>query len=244
MLLSSLLNYKIDSVSGLVPSYNRYLFFPNLIKIWCNQNYDIMNRELVFIDDSDINYVNKIKWDNIPCIINYYYSSKKLTIGQKRNLLNRLSNGIWLSCFDDDDYYFEERINYCISILKKNNKLIGGCSKLYVYSPINNKIYSTNFIGSKHATNATLFYHFKFLLISDYNNLDEKGEEKYFLKNFSIDLIQFDSLKIMIVIAHLLNTINKYNLLNSFNLTDLNPNMILNTNLINFYKNILIKQLN
>ena len=123
-MLSLLLNYKLDSVSGLVPTYGRELFMPQLLRIWLTQNYDLLNRELIIIDDSDNFYANQIKWNKLPGLITFYYSSKKLDLGYKRNLLNRMSNGEWLACYDDDDYYLENRLNYCLSELKKNNKFL------------------------------------------------------------------------------------------------------------------------
>ena len=87
-MLSLLLNYKLDSVSGLVPTCGRELFMPQLLRIWLTQNYDLLNRELIIIDDSDNFYANQIKWNKLPGLITFYYSSKKLDLGYKRNLLN------------------------------------------------------------------------------------------------------------------------------------------------------------
>lgn len=246
MELTKILTYKTDSVSGLTPTCNRSLFIPNLIKIWLNQNYDLLNRELIIIDDSEIFYGDKIKWCNIPGFVKFYYSKNKINIGKKRNLLNRLSNGKWLVCYDDDDYYFENRLNYCINLLKENNKLIGGSSKLYLYSPINNIIYSSKFFGKNHCTNATLIYYYTLLIPPKnlfYCDDNTKNEEKFFLKNYLIDIYQFNSLKIIIVIAHLLNTVNKYDLLSNFTKTSLNPEFVLGKELMNFYKHIIRKQI-
>jgi hypothetical protein len=242
-MLSLLLNYKLDSVSGLVPTYGRELFMPQLLRIWLTQNYDLLNRELIIIDDSDNFYANQIKWNKLPGLITFYYSSKKLDLGYKRNLLNRMSNGEWLACYDDDDYYLENRLNYCLSELKKNNKLIGGSSQLYMYSPIDELIYQSKFHGSNHSTNATLMYHKTILESTSYNNSDKYAEEKYFLKDYTLDIYQFDSLQIIIVIAHLLNTIDKYKIIKNFTRTNLTSEIILSDEVRKFYKYILKRQI-
>lgn len=242
-MLSVLLNYKLDSISGIVPTYNRELFIPQLLKIWLGQNYDLYNRELIIIDDSDNFYANQIKWNNLPGFISFYYSSKKLNLGYKRNLLNRLSNGEWIACYDDDDYYFDNRLNYCLSELKKYNKTIGGSSQLYMYSPLDEMIYKSKFYGSNHSTNATLIYHKSILELTSYNNSDKYAEEKYFLKNYKFDICQFDSLQIIIVLAHLLNTIDKYKIIKNFTRTNLASEIILPNEVKKFYNFVLKRQI-
>lgn len=242
MELSLILSSIENSISCVVPTYNRYIFIPNIIKNWINETYDITKRELIIIDDSDTFYGDKIKWNCIPGYKKYYYSSK-LKLGAKRNLLNRLSNGNWIACYDDDDYYLPYRLTYCLDEMIKSKKLIGGSSKLYIYSPLNELIYSTKYYGKNHATNATFFYNRSLLLITNYNDDDEKAEEVYFLKQHTLDMHQFDSLKVIIVIAHLLNTVDKYKSLKYFELTDIDSNDIMPLETKNFYNKIIEKQL-
>jgi hypothetical protein len=54
---------------------------------------------------------------------------------------------------------------------------------------------------------------------------------------------QFDSLKVIIVIAHLLNTVDKYKSLKYFELTDIDSNDIMPLETKNFYNKIIEKQL-
>ena len=112
-----------------------------------------------------------------------------------------------------------------------------------MYSPIDELIYQSKFHGSNHSTNATLMYHKTILESTSYNNSDKYAEEKYFLKDYTLDIYQFDSLQIIIVIAHLLNTIDKYKIIKNFTRTNLTSEIILSDEVRKFYKYILKRQI-
>ena len=238
----------LNKVTIICPTYNRRQFLPNLIYQFCYQTYPKELLTMIILDDSEQSnedLFNSLDNDIFARIL-YLYDKEKKPIGSKRNTLNDIAKSMgctYIVCFDDDDYYPPDRVEFAIRRLEETGYLIGGSSALPVYYPNLEKIYLIgpflNKIYYGHATNGTLVYHVNFLDSHKYCDTDTKAEEMKFLNNFKVSLLQIPYEHVMICIAHNSNTVNKYELLGSAKELDLKiEEVIKDLNLLNFYKNI------
>ena len=206
---------KLPFVSVCTPTFNRRPFIPYLIKCFQDQTYPISNMEWIIIDDGsdkiedlvkDLEYVKYFKYD------------EKMTIGKKRNLLNKKSKGDIIVYMDDDDYYPPQRVEHAVSVLQKNpNILCVGSSELYIYFNKLKELYRFGPYRENHATAATLAFKKELLKQTSFQDNAALSEEKHFLKNYSIPLKQLESLKTILVFSHLQNTFDKCELLKNKN---------------------------
>ena len=222
-------------ISLCTPTRNRRIFINTMIKCVMNQTYK-GPIEWIIVDDGDDKIEDLVK--DIPFV--RYYAVEKMTIGAKRNLIHKYTKGDILIYIDDDDYYPPQRIEHVLESL--NSSLICGSSIMYIYFANLNKIYKFGPYGTNHATAATFGFKRELLNQTAYNN-DTKGEEKFFLKKWTIPLQQMDPKKTILVIAHNMNTVDKNQLLNTnveettFCLED----FIEDTQIITFYRNTISK---
>ena len=244
--IDELNNYNFtDLVYIICPTYNRRKFLKNLINIFSDQIYPRHLLYLLILDDSDTtnqDIINNLDID-LKCRIIYIYDQHKKTIGHKRNILNNLAKDLcaqYIVCFDDDDYYPPYKVAYAVYNLKQSNYLICGSSilpiyyshlkEIYIYGPFFNKI------NYGHATNGTLVYNVKYLKNNSYDNNDTFGEEKKFLNNFKVQLLQLDYMYVILCIAHTNNTIDKNTLIQSGVLINYNLDFFIkNSKVLNFY---------
>ena len=199
---------KKPTVSICTVTFNRSNFLKISEKIVEAQDYPHNLLEWIVVDDSDENNSYKpSRLKNIKII--YEKLPGKLTIGEKRNISHRLSNGDILVYFDDDDYYPPSRISSAVSSLLKSNKLMGGSTILPVLYLSGFETWIAGPFGKNHATAATFAFKRELLKHTKYNDSCKCGEEKEFLKGFKIPMEQFDPFKTMIAIAHSKNTYGK-----------------------------------
>jgi hypothetical protein len=240
-------NYKVCIVC---PTYNRRIFLPILIYQFNYQDYPKELLQLLILDDSDISNQDIIDNldDELKSRIIYKYDNNKKPIGQKRNILNKMAlenNAEYIVCFDDDDYYPSNRVYYAIDELEKKKYIIGGSSTLLIYYPKIDKIYLVgpfiNKINYGHATNGTLVYHIKYLENNSYDDNTSIAEERKFLRNYKIPLLQLDYNNVMICMSHKTNTVDKNILKKNSNAKEIYKNIneyILDDYLLKFYKNL------
>jgi glycosyltransferase involved in cell wall biosynthesis len=130
------MNFIKNKVSIIIPSYNRFEYLQNAIHSCKTQTY--VNKEIVVVDDAstderyqnydwkdmkDINYLrfevnNRIKY-NIGC-----------ANGLTRNEGIKISNGEYLAFLDDDDYYFSNKIEIQVTLMKKYGYLFSSTNLL------------------------------------------------------------------------------------------------------------------
>ena len=193
------------------PTCNRRKFIPTMIKCIENQTYPKDAIEWIILDDGE----DKIF--DLVCHIPYvrYYSVAKMKLGEKRNLIHKYSKGEILIYIDDDDYYPPERIQRAVDTLCSNKELCVGSSIMNVYFTDLDKIYQLGPYGKYHSTAATLGFKRELLNKTGYNDNDTYAEEKFFLKKWTIPLIQLDTKETILVISHNKNTIDRKRLLES-----------------------------
>jgi glycosyltransferase involved in cell wall biosynthesis len=202
-------------VSICTPTYNRRPFIPSLIKSIKRQRYPIDKLEWIIVDDGPDSIEDLVKDVSFVRYIRYTH---KLTLGHKRNIMNLLAKGEYIIYFDDDDYYPPTRISHAIDTLIKNPSfLIAGSSELLIYYNHLKEIWKLGSSGRHHSTAATFAFHRDLLNITKFNDNDEVGEEKSFLKYYTIPLIQLNPIHTILVFSHLFNTFDKKLLLNGGN---------------------------
>tara|TARA_B100001057_G_scaffold91960_2_gene88222 strand:- start:1035 stop:1967 length:933 start_codon:yes stop_codon:yes gene_type:complete len=146
--------------------------------------------------------------------VRYFEAEKKMPVGAKRNWLHAKCNGEVILYMDDDDYYPPERVAHAVETLRANpSVLCVGSSKLLTYFPARKEIWALGPYRDNHATAATMAFRRGLLTRTRYSETAALAEEKLFLKNFSIPLVQLDPSKTIMVVAHAHNTFDKNDLI-------------------------------
>lgn len=209
----------IPYVSVCTPTFNRRSFIPMLIKSFNQQTYPKDRIEWIILDDGT-DKVKDLVSDHPN--VKYFSYDEKMTIGKKRNVMHEKTKGDIIVYMNDDDYYPSERITHSVFKLSNTpNALCGGSSIMYMFFKHNRKIYKTGPYGDNHATTATFAFKKELLEITNYEPTDAMKEEKFFLKNYTIPLVQFDPFKTILVTPHKHNAVDKTTLIDCTN----NPNV-------------------
>ena len=202
---------KYPKVSVCTPTFNRRPFIPFMIKCFENQTYPKNKLEWIIIDDGTDPIEDLVT--SVPQV-KYFYVKDKMTLGKKRNFMHSKCTGDIIVYMDDDDYYPPERISHAVETLVKNpSYLIAGSSLLAIYYKHINKMYEFGPYMTNHSTAATFAFRKELLKKTKYDDNAEFAEEKQFLKNYTIPLIQLDIKKSILVISHDHNTYNKKDML-------------------------------
>jgi glycosyltransferase involved in cell wall biosynthesis len=179
--------------------------------IRCFQHQDYKGEvEWIIIDDG----TDPIE-DLVSCVpqVKYIRLTAKHTIGKKRNMTHELSKGDILIYMDDDDYYPPERISHAVEMLSSSDALCAGSSMIHVYFDHIQKIVQFGPYGPTHATAGTFALKRELLTKTAYDETASISEEKHFLKNYTIPMVQLDPLKTILVVSHIHNTFDKKKLL-------------------------------
>jgi glycosyltransferase involved in cell wall biosynthesis len=135
-------------------------------------------------------------------------------LGKKRNFLNEKCSGDIIIYMDDDDYYPPERISHAVDMLRQNPKaLCAGSSAMYIYFKHINKMYQFGPYGPNHATAATFAFRKELLKQTKFDEESCVAEEKKFLKDYTIPMVQLESKKSILVFSHNHNSFDKKELL-------------------------------
>jgi glycosyltransferase involved in cell wall biosynthesis len=202
-------NYPFVSVC--TPTFNRRPFITSMIKCFKNQTYPMDKMEWIIIDDGTDKIEGLLK--DISQV-RYYSFDEKMPLGKKRNLMHQYAKGDFLIYFDDDDYYPCERVEHAVKMLQQNPEaLIAGSSEMHIYFKHIKQMYQFGPYGPNHATAATFAFRKDLLLNSTFQDEACLAEEKYFLKNYTIPMVQLDPKKTILVFSHIHNTFDKKTLL-------------------------------
>ena len=194
-------------VSLCTPTFNRRPFIPFMIKCFEHQTYPKDRIEWIIIDDGTDPIKELV--EHIPQV-KYFYYDEKMVLGKKRNLMHSKCNGDIIVYMDDDDYYPPERISHAVEMLQKNPKcLLAGSSEMHIYFNSINKMYQCGPYSKNHATAATFAFKKQLLSQTSYDTNKAFAEESQFTKQYSIPLIQLDTLKTILVFSHNHNSLNK-----------------------------------
>jgi glycosyltransferase involved in cell wall biosynthesis len=210
-------------VSCICVTYNRRRFLPYLLRIYSQQEYPASKRELVILDDSPVSnkdIIDEFMLKNPKENIKYHYHKEKIPLGKKRNMINKLTKGDIIVNFDDDDYYPPEKVKHLVKMMNQRKADVCGSSEIHIYFTQTQQMMVSGPFSSTHSTNGTIAYTRNWLKGGDnifnktnprsYDDEAVKAEEKKFLDDFSNPILQLESLKTILCIAHGENTVDKY----------------------------------
>jgi glycosyltransferase involved in cell wall biosynthesis len=198
-------------VSVLTPTYNRRRFIPALIKCYMSQTYPHDRMEWLILDDGQESTEDIFK-EAAKFIPNIRYMREpiKHLIGAKRNRLHKEAKGEIFVCFDDDDFYYPDRVSHCVLKFQQNPKInLAGSSVLFMYYTQEKKILELGPYGPNHATNGTMAVRSSYAKTHFYDESVTHAEEISFLERYKHPMIQLDPFKVMLVISHSENTFDK-----------------------------------
>jgi glycosyltransferase involved in cell wall biosynthesis len=228
-------------VSVCTPTYNRRKFIPYLIKSFKQQTYPKQLIEWIIIDDGED--CVKDLFEGVECV-KYFRYDEKLVLGNKRNIMHEKCKGDIIVYMDDDDFYPPDRINHAVNkLMCTKNVLVAGSSKINIYFKNREQMFQFGPYGPNHATAGTFAFKKELLQITRYEDDAKLAEEKQFLKNYTIPMVQLNPEKTILVFAHDANTFDKNKLLESpdpqfIRRIAMKPkNYIKNKELLNFYVN-------
>jgi glycosyltransferase involved in cell wall biosynthesis len=139
----------MESISILMPTYQRRKFLPFIIRNLKVQDYPHNKLQLVIYDDGEeplIEDYNIFKESIKPIKLKLIRKKNKCNIGEKRNELVEKANHNIVVFMDDDDLYEPTYISHSYHILKKNKAGCVGCDKMiFIYPPYTkNDFYALN----------------------------------------------------------------------------------------------------
>lgn len=194
-------------VSIVTVTYNRRKFFPKLIRSIEEQTYSKDDIEWIIMDDGTDKIYDLVK--HLP-YVKYHYICEKMNLGAKRNYSNEKARGNYIIYFDDDDYHQPTRIQHSIDTLKCNPQaIIAASSKMLLYYTDDETLYTTHEFHASHGTAGTFCFRKELLNISKFDNKAKCSEEKYFLKDYKIPMIQLDYKQTIVIMSHDANTFDK-----------------------------------
>lgn len=135
-------------------------------------------------------------------------------IGYLRNITNHIATSDYLVCMDDDDYYPPTRVETAVISLRNNRYFAAGCSNHIAYETDIKAIYQFRKFANNHTVNNSLAYKRQFLDSgAKYDSTKKHAEERSFLNDYKVDLIQLDPKKTVVQLIHSNNTYNKRQLI-------------------------------
>lgn len=212
--LPSIKDEEFPTVSIVVPTYNRPEFFELIIRNWERIDYPREKLELIICDDTP-----KTKKPNITDKkICYYTLSKKVNIGEKRNILCNLAKNEYIVHMDDDDWYPPESVACRIRILLEYQKKIKkdacfGCTKVLCLDLITNQMFEA-FDASIEGLPATLSestmaYSKRYWQEQNFNNDSKFAECLPFIKNRHSTVCTGPSVFVVTQFSHSTNTVQR-----------------------------------
>ena len=152
----------------IIPTYGRLPFLGRALASFLSQNYD--DKELVIVnDDKNIELVCEHR---SVTVINI---SKKILIGQKKNLATQLGHHHLYLPHDDDDVFLPDRISNCVKIHQDN-------PEINLYRNLNGyTIYGDEFMVSGSTLNAVSYTRKGFFESGGYTHPINNGEDAQFL---------------------------------------------------------------
>ena len=238
--MSNISDSLLPLVSICTPTFNRRPFIPYMIKCFDHQTYPKDRMEWIIIDDGT-DKVGDLLIDHPN--IKYFSYNEKMPLGEKRNLMHDKCKGDIIIYMDDDDYYPSERVSHAVEMLQNNpDKLCAGSSIINIYYEHIDKIYQFGPYGPNHATAGTFAFRKEMLENRRYVDSMCIAEEKFFLDNYTVPLIQLDPTKVILVFAHDHNSVDKRILLDNLDsrfgriIDTPIEELVPETDLLDFYK--------
>ena len=132
-----------------------------------------------------------------------------------RNIGNDHCKGDIIICMDDDDYYPPTRVPHTVNMLNQYNREIVGCSGMYMYDYLQDRLYKFRGFHSNHSTNNCFAYKKSYLKLHRYAEGLDHAEESSFTNDFREPMIQLHPEKCIVVSRHGKNTVDKIHCLHN-----------------------------
>ena len=207
------LNAPLPRVSICTATYNRARFLPLLQQHILRQTYPRELLEWVIVDDSDDQQEEFTPDHSKNLSIRYERLPQKLTLGKKRNRSHDFCSGDIIVYMDDDDYYPPTRVAHAVEQLTNSDALIAGSTMLPILFLPEMELWIAGPYGKNHATAGTFAFKRELLDQTQYDEEKTFAEEKSFLKNYQLPMVQLDSEHTILCIAHHRNTFDKRRLI-------------------------------
>lgn len=203
-------------VSVCTPTFNRRPFIPIIIQCFKNQTWPRDRIEWIIVDDGT-DPIEDVLRETDPKLweqcIRYVRLADKVPLGKKRNIMHQHVRGDYVVYMDDDDYYPPERIAHAVeSLIANPSYIIAGASEIYIYFGhlrTTTPIFKCGPYRENHATAATFAFRRELLAISRYADDACLAEERLFLQDYKLPMIQLDPLQTILVFAHSHNSFDK-----------------------------------
>lgn len=206
---------QLPRVSLCTPTFNRRPFFKGAIANILNQDYPMDKLEWIIVDDGTDKIGDLVS--HLPFV--KYIQVDKMSLGKKRNFMHEQcsfkNDDDIIVYIDDDDYYPPQRVSHAVSKLTSCSALCAGSSELYIWFNGLQKMYKFGPYGPNHATAGTFAFKRALLKHTSYEESAVIGEEKHFLKDYTIPFVQLDPLKTILVFSHEHNTFDKKRLIDT-----------------------------
>lgn len=203
----------LPSVSLCTVTYNRSQFLPLLQRHILAQTYPRHRMEWVLVDDSDDGKPEFQPDQTQGLKIVHRRLDRHLPLGEKRNLSHTLCSGDIIVYLDDDDYYPPTRVAHAVERLLGSEALIAGSTILPILFLPERELWVAGPYGSQHATAGTFAFKRQMLEQSRYDDDKSFAEEKSFLRDYTLPMVQLDSSSTILCIAHDRNTFEKRRLI-------------------------------
>jgi len=167
--------------------------------------------EWIIVDDGTDKIGDLVK--DIP-FVKYIALEEKMLLGKKRNFMHQqctfTEDSAIVVYIDDDDYYPPERVSHAVDKLVHSKVECAGSSELYLWFNDLEKMYKVGPYAQNHATAGTFAFKRSLLKTCSYEEDAILSEEKHFLKDYTIPMVQLDSKKTILVVCHSQNTFDKH----------------------------------
>lgn len=136
----------MPSISCLCVTHNKPLFLQRAVECFLQQTYE-HKQLLILYEDIDPATKEYIESQRFPATIQYREvksSTRKLSLGELRNLSIRHAAGDYVCQWDDDDWYHPERLTLQMSYLQHTGKPASILSRWTVFDSLTHKVYISN----------------------------------------------------------------------------------------------------
>jgi glycosyltransferase involved in cell wall biosynthesis len=202
---------EFPTVSILTPTGNRPHFVSLMFRNWNAIDYPKDKLEWIIVDDGESPMLPGKPTDPR---IKYVFTSKRNTLGKKRNFAACLASGEYLVHMDDDDFYPAESVVARIKVLLVYKKDCVGCNKTLCYDLLRDQTFEAFDAGpdGKPCTisESTLAYSKKFFKEKQFRNEDTQAECLEFIRDRYDRVITIPYVFVVTQLTHGKNTIRRF----------------------------------
>ena len=201
-----------------ITQYSRFNSLQILHQIIQLQDYQNI-KEWIIVEGSpcpqlrsqNIANINNLINENLknPLKIRLIVPTEIIPLSDLRNLGNDHCTGDVVVCMDDDDYYPAGCVSNIVDKFQRYDRLIAGCSAVYLYDFFADKLYKFKGFHNNHTTNNCMAYRKQYLENHRYKAGLSHAEEYAFTNGFTEPMIQLNPEKSIVVSLHDANTVDK-----------------------------------